>query len=68
MQGLFSGGYMFGILEDLAKAAVGAVIETPVAIVADVVTMGGSLTDQDRPYTAQAVEKVVDNLSNATKT
>ena len=38
---------MFGMLEDLAKATVGLVIETPIAVVADVVTMGGVLTDKD---------------------
>ena len=58
---------MFGMLSDLAKAAVGVVIETPIAVVADVVTMGGALTDKDQPYTATALEKVVKNVENATK-
>ena len=58
---------MFGMLGDLAKAAVGIVIETPVAVVADVVTLGGSLTDKDQPYTATALEKVMENVENATK-
>lgn len=57
---------MFGILESLAKAAVG-VVTTPVALVADVITMGGALTDKDKPYTAEALEDVYDNLKNATK-
>jgi hypothetical protein len=55
---------MFG---DLLKAVVGVVVETPVAIVADVVTLGGTLSDKDQPYTATAVEKVVKNIENATK-
>ncbi len=55
---------MFG---SLLKAAVGVVVETPVAIVADVVTLGGSLTDKDKPYTAEAVEKVVENIQESTK-
>ncbi len=58
---------MFGMLGDLAKAAVGVVIETPIAVVADVVTMGGALTDKDQPYTATALEKVMENVENATK-
>lgn len=58
---------MFGMLGDLTKAAVGLVIETPIAVVADVVTMGGVLTDKDQPYTATALEKVVKNVENATK-
>jgi hypothetical protein len=55
---------MFG---SLLKAAVGVVIETPLSIAADVVTMGGALTDQKKPYTAQALEKVVENVEQATK-
>lgn len=57
---------MFGMLESLAKAAV-AVVTVPVAIVADVVTMGGALTDKDQPYTADAVGDLVDNLKDATR-
>jgi hypothetical protein len=56
---------MFGMLESLAKAAV-SVVTVPVAVVADVVTLGGSLTDKDKPYTAEAVSDLVKNLENAT--
>ena len=42
---------MFGMLESLAKAALG-VVTVPVAVVADVVTMGGALTDKVKSYTA----------------
>ncbi len=55
---------MFGMIESIAKAAV-AVVTVPVAVVADVVTMGGVLTDKDKPYTAEAVEDFVDNLKDA---
>ena len=57
---------MFGMIESIAKAAV-AVVTVPVAVVADVVTMGGVLTDKDKPYTAEAVEDFVENLKDATK-
>lgn len=57
---------MFGLIEGLAKAAIG-VVTVPVAVAADVVTLGGSLTDKSRPYTAEAVSDVVRNLANATK-
>lgn len=57
---------MFGILASLTKAAVGVVV-APVAVVADIVTMGGQLTDRDEPYTASAVSDVLKNLSNAVK-
>lgn len=57
---------MFGMIESLAKAAV-AVVTVPVAVVADVVTLGGSLTDKGQPYTADAVGDLVDNLKDATR-
>lgn len=57
---------MFGILESLAKAAA-SVVTVPVAIAADVVTLGGSLTDKEKPYTAEAVGDLVDNLKDATR-
>ena len=57
---------MFGMLESLTKAVVGVVVETPIAVVKDVVTMGGALTDEDEPYTAQSLKKVVKNVSDAT--
>ena len=58
---------MFGMLGNLVKATVGVVIETPIAVVADVVTLGGSLTDKDKPYTAEAISKVVENIQESTK-
>ena len=58
---------MFGILGDLTKAVVGVVVETPIAIVKDVATLGGSITDTKQPYTVSALEKVAKNVSNATK-
>ena len=57
---------MFGVLNSLTKAVVGLVVETPIAIVADVVTLGGSMTDKNEPYTVTALGKVVDNVSDAT--
>jgi hypothetical protein len=40
-------------------------VEVPVAVVADVVTLGGSMTDKDQPYTATAVEHFVKNVQDA---
>lgn len=56
-----------GIFSSLTKAVVGAVIETPVALVADVVTMGGAMNERDEPYTASAVRKIVQNIEDATE-
>ena len=57
---------MFGLIGSLTKAVVGVVVETPIAVVADVVTLGGSLTDKKEPYTATAVSKVVKHVQDAT--
>ena len=54
------------MFDSLIKAVVGTVIETPIALVKDVATLGGAITDQDAPYTMQSLEKVAENLSNAT--
>ena len=54
---------MFG---DLLKAVVGVVIETPLAVATDFVTMGGALTDKDEPYTVTALKKVVKNVESST--
>jgi len=56
---------MFGMLTSLAKATVGVVIETPVAIIADVVTLGGMTTDRNKTYTTSAAERVIENLKDA---
>lgn len=58
---------MFGALASLGKAVVGVVVEVPVAVVADAVTLGGSINGKPEPYTATAVKKVVENVENSTK-
>lgn len=57
---------MFGMLGSLAKAAVGVVIETPLAIAADAITLGGAINDKREPYTATALKRVAENVENAT--
>lgn len=58
---------MFGLLGNLTKAVVGVVVETPLAIAADVLTLGGSITDTKEPYTATALKGVMKNIKNSTK-
>lgn len=48
---------MLGFINKLVKAGMD-LAETPVAVLKDVVTMGGALTDQDKPYTIQKLEDV----------
>lgn len=57
---------MFDMLGNLTKAVVGVVVETPVAIVADVATLGGTLTDKSESYTSKALGNVVKNIQKAT--
>ena len=54
---------MFG---SLLKAVVGVVIETPLAIATDIITMGGAITEKDEPYTVTALKKVVKNVEDVT--
>ena len=56
---------MFNILTGLTKAVVG-VATLPVDVVADVVTLGGTLTDRDEPYTMRKAGKIMDALDEAT--
>jgi hypothetical protein len=54
------------VFGSLLKAAVGVVVETPIALAADALTLGGSLTDKREPYTANALKKVAENVAKAT--
>lgn len=54
---------MFG---NLLKAVVGVVIETPITLAADVLTLGGAITERHEPHTMSALKKVVDNVSKST--
>jgi hypothetical protein len=57
---------MFGILENLTKAAVG-IATTPVAIVADVLTCNGIATDQKEAYTEAHLKRIMRNFEEAVK-
>jgi hypothetical protein len=55
---------MFGnILNNVARLAVN-VVTTPVAVAADIVTVGGLLTDRDEPYILTQADKILDNLDH----
>jgi hypothetical protein len=54
---------MFGIIESTVKAA-SAVIDVPVSLAADVVTCGGLTTGKDKTYTGEALERLVQNVSD----
>jgi hypothetical protein len=55
-----------GLFDSLAKAVVN-VVSLPVTAVADVITMGGVLSDEEETYTGKALGDFVENLQNAGK-
>jgi hypothetical protein len=57
---------MFNILKNITKATIGVAI-LPIDVAADIVTLGAAMTDKERPYTAERLSKVMDNLNEATK-
>lgn len=52
---------MFGSLLKIALAPV----DLAVSVTADVITLGGSLNDKSVPYTAEAAERLMQNLEDA---
>lgn len=55
---------MFGIVKSLFKCIVGVLVQTPAALVADLVTFSGALTEKDRSYTEDVLENVMRNFEN----
>lgn len=43
------------------------VATVPVSVAADLVTMGGALTDRDEPYTATHARRVMTNVDELTE-
>lgn len=54
------------MFDSLLKAAIG-IVKLPIDVAADIVTLGGALTDKDEPYTVKGMSKIMDNLDDATK-
>jgi len=54
------------MFKSLTKAIVGAAA-LPVSVVADVITLGGAMTDKPVPYTFKACSDIVKNVADATK-
>lgn len=54
---------MFGLLSGLVKTVVKTAVVLPVSIAADVVTIGGELTDKrGRTYTGDAIQGISKSL------
>ena len=56
---------MFNILTGLAKTAV-AVAVTPATAVADLVTLGGAITERHEPHTVSALKAAMRGIEEAT--
>ena len=52
------------MFKSIMKAAVG-IVTTPIDLLADVVTLGGTTTDQKESYTGKKLGQIMDNLSDA---
>jgi hypothetical protein len=38
------------------------IVKTPIAIIADITTLGGTLSDRDEPYTKSVISKILDDV------
>jgi hypothetical protein len=54
------------MFNSLLKAAF-AVVDIPVALVADTITLGGLTTDKDNSYTTDASKRLMKNVKDITK-
>jgi hypothetical protein len=54
------------VMLSLLKAVVG-VVTLPVDIVADAITLGGSLNDKPETYTGKKCADIMDNIADATE-
>lgn len=55
---------MFDAFKSLTKAAIG-LATLPVDVAADVITLGGTLSDSPVSYTVKKARKVMENLDDA---
>lgn len=47
-----------GLFEFATLGLIKDIVTAPIAVVADVVTLGGTLNDRDKPYTATTLENM----------
>jgi len=40
------------------------ILKTPIAIIADIATLGGTLSDRDEPYTTSVVNMILDDVDD----
>jgi len=54
------------VFKELGKAIVGTAL-LPAQLVADVLTLGGSINGKREPYTVKACKKIMQNIEDATE-
>lgn len=54
---------MFGSLKSLGKAIV-KTATIPAAVVADAITLGGAINDEDKPYTAKVLGGIAKDIKD----
>ena len=52
------------MFKNLTKAVIG-VVTSPVDVAADLITLGGALTDKKEPYTVTKAKNIKDNIDKA---
>lgn len=57
---------MFDILKSVASIAV-KTVALPISVAADVVTFGGLANDKERPYTADALSSIGEDIEDISK-
>lgn len=58
---------MLHFIEKIATASIRTATALPVAVVVDVVTLGGALTDKEGTYTGTQLEKIGHDIDEALK-
>lgn len=56
---------MLSIFQNSIKAAA-CIVDIPISVTADVITLGGALTEKEKPYTVEACSDLVKNIKNIT--
>ena len=56
---------MLKLLNHVTKAALGVVV-SPIDMAADILTLGGTLSDREESYTGSRLKNVMQNLDKAT--
>lgn len=58
---------MSNILTSLIRIIICVLLAIPIAVVADVITLGGVLNGNDEPYTSKALLALMKNIENASR-